>query len=68
VEAGLRSVYLAEVPQALADALIGLIGQAYWDALATISVLHGSPDTTDVESAILDVTITGPTFREGERA
>ena len=29
---GLQSVYLAEVPQALADALIGLIGQAYWDA------------------------------------
>jgi putative restriction endonuclease len=27
---GLQSVYLAEVPQPLADALVGLIGQAYW--------------------------------------
>lgn len=34
---GLQSVYLAEVPQALADALIGLIGQAYWDPYATIA-------------------------------
>ena len=28
---GLQSVYLAELPQTLADALMGLIGQAYWD-------------------------------------
>ena len=29
---GLQSVYLAEVPEPLTNALIGLIGQAYWDA------------------------------------
>ena len=34
---GLQSVYLAELPEPLAQALIGLIGQAYWDAYATIA-------------------------------
>ena len=33
---GLQSVYLAEVPEAMAQALIGLIGQDYWDNLAVI--------------------------------
>ena len=40
---GLQSVYLAEVPQALADVLAGLIGQAYWDAHSTIA-LHEMRD------------------------
>ena len=44
---GLQSVYLAELPQALADALIGLIGQAYWDAYSTIAVLQSAPEPTD---------------------
>jgi putative restriction endonuclease len=61
---GLQSVYLAEVPQALADALIGLIGQAYWDAHATIAVLQSAPEPADVEVAIADSSLTGPTFRE----
>jgi hypothetical protein len=37
---GLQSVYLAELPQPLADALIGLVGQAYWDAYSTIAILQ----------------------------
>jgi hypothetical protein len=62
---GLQSVYLAEVPQALADALIGLIGQAYWDAYSAIAVLQTVPEPTDSEAAAsIDATLTGPTFRE----
>jgi len=61
---GLQSVYLAEVPQALADSLIGLIGQPYWDALATIAVLPSAPDAADSEHVIVNATLTGPTFRE----
>ena len=34
---GLQSVYLAELPEGLAQALIGLIGQAFSDASATIA-------------------------------
>ena len=62
---GLQSVYLAEVPQALADALIGLIGQAYWDAYSTIATLQAPTELTDAEAAAaVDATLTGPTFRE----
>ena len=62
---GLQSVYLAEVPQSLADALIGLIGQAYWDAYSTIATLQVAPDPTDAEAgATIDATLIGPTFRE----
>jgi hypothetical protein len=61
---GLQSVYLAELPQALADALIGLIGQAYWDAYSTIAVLQSALEPMDIESAIVDASITGPTFKE----
>ena len=51
---GLRSVYLAEVPSALADALIGLIGQAYWDAYSTIAALQSAPETELPDTAIAD--------------
>ena len=61
---GLQSVYLAELPQALADALIGLIGQAYWDAYSTIAVLQSVPEPMDLETATADEGIVGPTFRE----
>jgi hypothetical protein len=57
---GLQSVYLAQLPQPLAEALIGLIGQAYWDAYATIAVFQSAPEPV-VES---DRGIVGPTFRE----
>src|SRR6476619_1436229 len=61
---GLQSVYLAEVPQVLADALIGLIGPAYWDAYSTIAVLQNVSQSDDVEPGITDRSIPGPTFRE----
>lgn len=62
---GLQSVYLAEVPQSLADALIGLVGQAYWEAYSTIATLQTATELTDAEAAAaVDATLTGPTFRE----
>src|SRR6266545_3325863 len=61
---GLQSVYLAELPQALADALIGLIGQAYWDAYATIAVLQSAPEPADIEATIVDGNITFSTSQE----
>lgn len=61
---GLQSVYLAEVPSELAEALIGVIGQAYWDAYSTITALQSSPEAALPDSAIADAGITGPTFRE----
>jgi putative restriction endonuclease len=60
---GLQSVYLAEVPQALAEALIGLIGQAYWDALSAVAAGQAPPELSD-EEAVKDANFTGPTFRE----
>jgi hypothetical protein len=62
---GLQSVYLAEVSQPLANALISLIGQAYWDAYSTIANLQTVPEPTDAEAvATIEATLTGPTFRE----
>jgi hypothetical protein len=62
---GLQSVYLAAVPQPFADALVGLIGQAYWEAYSTIVILQTVPEPTDFEAAsAVDATLTGPTFRE----
>jgi putative restriction endonuclease len=62
---GLQSVYLAQVPQALADALVGLIGQAYWDAYATISLFQSSPEPVDQEEETsADRGLIGPTFRD----
>jgi hypothetical protein len=61
---GLQSVYLAEVPQALADALIGLIGQSYWDAYAALALVGSAPEPPDLDDTIADRGITGPTFRD----
>jgi len=62
---GLQSVYLAEVPQPLADALIGLIGQEYWDAYSTIAVLQTVADSVDPETVpAIDQVLPGATFRE----
>jgi hypothetical protein len=62
---GLQSVYLAEVPQPLADALIGLIGPAYWDAYSLITVLQTAAEPAESKAAAaMDATLTGPTFRE----
>jgi hypothetical protein len=61
---GLQSVYLAEVPQPLADALTGLIGQAYWDAYAEIAVLTAANQADFAAVPESDQALTGPTFRE----
>jgi putative restriction endonuclease len=61
---GSQSVYLAEVPELMANALIGVIGaQVYFDALAALT---GFPSTPDVEGdaeadAVADL---GPTFKD----
>lgn len=61
---GLQSIYLAEVPLPMADVLIGLIGQAYWDAFAALSSTPNAPDSGDLEDQIVDQGLIGPTFRE----
>jgi putative restriction endonuclease len=61
---GLQSVYLAELPKGLADALIGLIGQSYWDAYSTIAVFQTGPEAADAGTEVVDASIVGPTFRE----
>jgi putative restriction endonuclease len=61
---GLQSVYLAEIPTPMAEALIALIGQAYWDAYSTIAVFQQVPESSDADAVRFDGTITGPTFRE----
>ena len=61
---GLQSVYLAEVPQPLAEALIGLIGQAYWDAYAEIAVLKITDPVDFAAVPASEHSLTGPTFRE----
>jgi hypothetical protein len=44
---GQQSVYLTEVPEDLAHALIGLIGQPYFEALAILTEFPSSPDVDD---------------------
>ena len=59
---GLQSVYLAEVPELLAHALVGLIGEdRFNEALAAVT---GFPDTPDPEEPPDPETVTGDTFRE----
>lgn len=59
---GLQSVYLAEVPEGMAQALIGLMGQAYFDALAVLTAFPSTPDPEEVEEQ-LPIADIGPTFR-----
>lgn len=61
---GLQSVYLAEVPPPLADALIALIGPAYWDAFSTIASLRTPDQLGDDETEASEATGAGPTFRD----
>jgi putative restriction endonuclease len=60
---GLQSVYLAEVPQAMADALIGLIGQSFYDAIAVLTAFPSGPDVDDFNEPDVQIDI-GPTFKE----
>jgi putative restriction endonuclease len=62
---GLQSIYLAQVPPPLADVLIAVIGQAYWDAYSTIMALQVAAEPSDAEAAaIVEATQPGPTSRE----
>jgi hypothetical protein len=61
---GRQDVYLTEIPSALAEALIGLIGQAYWDAYSTITAVQSPPELALPDTEIVNAGITGPTFRE----
>jgi len=61
---GLQSVYLAELPEALADALIGLIGPAYWNALETTYLIQPAPEPAFIEEVVTSGAGMGPTYRE----
>ncbi len=60
---GVQSIYLTSVPEPLANALIGLMGQHYWDALA---IVNGFPRVMDAEEAddLVFNEQMGPTFRD----
>jgi putative restriction endonuclease len=60
---GLQSVYLAEIPEPMADVVIALIGQPYFDALAALTEFPSSPDVEDGGEPIPETDF-GPTFRE----
>src|ERR1051325_5392567 len=60
---GLQSVYLAEVPEPLANALIGLMGQAYWDAYQEIAAFQSGDEAT-ADDEVIQRTIVGSTFKE----
>ncbi len=60
---GLQSVYLTEVPGALADALIALIGTAFMDAQVAIAEVQ-DPRTAELDDISADRMILGPSFKE----
>lgn len=60
---GLQGVYLTSVPEALAEALIGLIGQAYFDALAIVTGFPSAPDADSIDDIPVGSVLT-PTYRE----
>ena len=60
---GLQSVYLAEVPEPMAQALISLMGQSYFDAFALLTLFPSSPDSEGRQEDV-EITDIGPTFRE----
>jgi len=60
---GLQSVYLAEVPGPMAEAVKALIGQDFFDAIADIEAFQTPPDETELDQTIVERGIVGPTFR-----
>jgi hypothetical protein len=60
---GLQGVYLAAVPEPMAEALIGLIGQDYHQAFAALHEFPSTPDVEDNVEPIADPDF-GPTFKE----
>lgn len=61
---GLQSVYLAEVPESLAQALMALMGQAFWDALAEAASVPTSPEVRELVDDAAAASLPGTTFRE----
>jgi putative restriction endonuclease len=59
---GLQSVYLAAVPELLAHALIGIIGETKFQA--ALASVTGFPETPDPEEAAEPDAVVGDTFRE----
>ena len=49
---------------ALADALIALIGNAYWEAIAEIKAFDSMPEALAIDEEVADRTLIGPTFRD----
>jgi hypothetical protein len=60
---GLQSVYLAEIPKPMADVLVGLIGQPYFDALDLLTSFPAGPDVDDIDAPDVETDLS-PTFRE----
>ncbi len=60
---GLQSVYLAEVPAPMADALVGLIGQPYYDNLALLTAFPSGPDVEEITDPEIDASLSA-TFKE----
>lgn len=64
---GLQSVYLASVPEMMAQALIGAIGaDAFEEALAALTDFPSSPDVDGADEPVvpIDQDDFGPTYRE----
>ena len=60
---GLQGVYLTSVPEALANALIALMGQPYFEALAVVSGFPNAPDPEELDDIRFSPDM-GPTFKE----
>lgn len=60
---GLQGVYLTTVAEPLAQALIGLMGQQYYEALAVVSGFPNAPDVEEVDDVPLGPVV-GPTFKD----
>jgi putative restriction endonuclease len=60
---GLQGVYLTTVPETLANALISLMGQQYFDALAVLSGFPNAPDFEEPDDSAFAPEM-GPTFRD----
>ena len=60
---GLQSVYLAKVPQPMADTLVALLGQSYFDALAELTAFPSTPDIEEPDDSVIGPDLT-PTFKE----
>ena len=60
---GLQGIYLTTVAEPFAQALIGLMGQQYYEALAVVSGFPNAPGVEEVDDVPLGPPM-GPTFRD----